>query len=76
MKATKKRVELFTEDFEEIQIDGIPEGFSFKVPSYKIGEKEYGGYFIAYIPFSEMKRVKANTEEELLELYKKEYGEK
>jgi len=56
--------------FEPIQIDSIPEGFSFKEPDITIGGQENKGRYIAYVPLTDI-ILKAITIEELLELWKK-----
>jgi len=71
MKATKESIKGLTNGLEPFQIDGIPEGFSFKYPSYIINGIEVGNYFIAFIPLTEVSSVVAQTEKELLDLYNK-----
>lgn len=56
--------------FELLQIDGIPEGFSFKEPNINIGGIEHQGNFVAYVPLTDI-ILKALTVEKLLELWKK-----
>ncbi len=56
---------------ESVQIDGIPEGFSFIKPDITIGGVEHKGEYVAYIPLSDWKSVYAQTKDQLLELYNK-----
>lgn len=61
--------------YEPVQIDGIPEGFSFKAPNLTIGDKEHIGGYVAFIPlrsWEEISRINAPTQERLLEIYNKE----
>lgn len=37
---------------EQVQVDGIPEGFAFKEPDITIGNKEYLGRYWAFIPLA------------------------
>lgn len=53
---------------EPVQVDGVPEGFSFKKPELQIGENIHTGEYIACIPLSDVS-VSAETKEELLEIY-------
>jgi len=53
MKYTKDSVaEEVKNKYEPVQIDGIPEGFSFKAPTLKIGIKEYEGDYYIFIPLT------------------------
>ena len=56
---------------ESVQIDGIPEGFSFIKPHITIGGVEHKGEYVAYIPLSDWKAVYAQTKAELVEKYNK-----
>lgn len=55
---------------ELVQIDGIPEGFSFREPAITIGGVEHSGLYIAFIPLSDWQLVKTPQKDELLSLYK------
>lgn len=60
---------------DPVQIDGIPEGFSFKTPTKQIGDTFVDSEFIALIPlayWSDHHSVKARDEVELVYLYKKQ----
>lgn len=74
MKVLKARVVEYIVErgLRSIQIDGIPEGFSFKEPDITIGGKDIIGDYIAFIPKSDWVVVKAKSTEELLKEYKKE----
>ena len=54
-----------------IQIDGIPEGFSYKLPSITISGVAHEGNYIAFIPLKEDEDVTDKTVEGLLDKYKK-----
>ena len=69
MKATRESVEQLAKDYEPIQVDGIPEGFSFKKPDITIGDKEHKGFYIAYLPLSENETVVAMNLHDLLKAY-------
>jgi len=56
--------------FEQVQIDSIPEGFSFKEPDINIGGIEHQGMYIVYVPLTDI-ILKALTIEKLLELWRK-----
>lgn len=71
MKATRESVELLTIGYEPIQVDGIPEGFSFKKPDITIGGKEHKGFYIAYLPLSNNETVVAMNIHDLLKHYNK-----
>jgi hypothetical protein len=51
-----------------IQIDGIPEGFSYITPLLQIGNNITGDDYVAFVP-NGTAIVKATTIKELLELY-------
>ena len=75
MKTTRASVEEFAKKkgYDPVQIDGIPEGFSWKAPDITIGGREHVGYFIAFVPLSEdegeRSSVVSQTKEGLLEAY-------
>lgn len=59
---------------EPVQIDGIPEGFSFRAPDIQIGDNHYQGGYVALLPrknWSTSPIVRAETGRELLNLYNK-----
>jgi len=72
MKATRATVEEYanSKGLEPVQIDSIPEGFSFKEPDITIAGVEHKGQYIAFFPLSEWSSVKAETIEQLLQGYK------
>lgn len=55
MMITRANVEVFaiSKGWEPIQIDGIPEGFSWKESDIKIGDKEIKGKIIKFKPLGE-----------------------
>jgi len=62
--------------YESIQVDGIPEGFSFKEPNITIGEIEHEGDYTAFIPNHD-EQVFSSNKEDLLFIYNlelKKYG--
>lgn len=69
MKTTRVSVEQLAKEYEPIQVDGIPEGFSFKKPDVTIGGKEHKGFYIAYLPLSEGETVVAMNVHDLLKEY-------
>ena len=77
MKTTRVNVEEFatSKGFEPIEVDGIPDGFAWKMPDITIGGKEHIGAYVAFIPLSEWDsssgKVVSDTVETLLELYNK-----
>lgn len=77
-KATRANVEEYTTKmgFSPVQINGIPEGFSFVEPDIQIGNQVHKGRYIAFIPLSDCKSVEADDTETLLQAYKIEYGTK
>lgn len=79
MKATRVNVERIATQrgLEPIQIDGIPEGFSFKAPDLEVGGKLYAGQYVVYVPNTE-KIVWGYHLDTLLEQYNLEieYGAK
>lgn len=76
MKVTHYTAQLYAQQngLEPMQIDSIPEGFSFKVPDITIGGRLHEGDYIAFIPLTEWgelgHKVTARTEFGLQELYK------
>jgi len=72
MKVTLASVQetIKNKGYEPVQIDGIPEGFSFKKPSITIGGKEHIGEYTAFIPLSDEKQVFSSSMEGLLKNYK------
>lgn len=69
---TRIRVEEYAHfnGLDNIQIDGIPEQFSFKEPDVTISDKFIKGQYVAFIPLSNWVTVKADTIHELKEKYK------
>ncbi len=53
MRNTRANVSERAKHLTPIQIDGIPEGFSFKVDDVTIGGKLHKGQYVAYIPRTE-----------------------
>lgn len=53
---------------QEVQIDGIPEGFSYKFPDITIGSQTHFGHYLSYVPMADS-IVRGKTQEELLENY-------
>lgn len=53
---------------EPVQIDGIPEGFSFKEPDLQIGEEIHVGKYVLFQPLG-VDAVRTETQEELLTSY-------
>lgn len=68
MRLTRANIQILIEGkgYEPVQIDGIPEGFSFKEPEIRIGNVSYQGQYIAFIPLSDDVRIAKDTPEELL----------
>lgn len=78
MKMTKANVAEYADkhSLEAVQIDGIPEGFSWKVADIQIGEDTHIGEYIAFAPLNSWddergNRLRAPTKQELLDFYKK-----
>lgn len=75
MKVTFASVQEKVKDkgLEPVQIDGIPEGFSFKEPDVQIGDRLHEGKYIAFIPLkewgNEASEVVSFTVEGLLKVY-------
>lgn len=55
MKITRANVEKYVKEkgLEPIQIDGIPEGFSWKEPDININRKQIKGRIIKFKPLGE-----------------------
>lgn len=55
MKITRANVADYAEKhgLEPVQIDGIPEGFSFKEPDITIGDIEHKGRIIRFKPMAD-----------------------
>lgn len=72
MKRTRANVAewALARSLEPVQIDGIPEGFSFREPEITINGKDSGGDLVAYVPLTEH-AVYGKDELELLTEYKK-----
>lgn len=72
MKATKVNVEQYAHKHGliPVQVDSIPEGFSFQEPDITIGDRLHKGCYVAFVPNSEQKMVKVEKPEDLLKEYK------
>lgn len=72
-KCTRFNVEVYANEkgLQPLQIDGIPEGFSFIEPDITIGGVTHSGMMIAFIPNSEGVSVRSNDLIELLDSYNK-----
>lgn len=55
-----------------IQVDGIPEGFSYITPSLTIGDHTYGDQYVAFVPMTEY-RAHAVTLPGILNNYNNEF---
>lgn len=80
MKWTRVNVEKFVKEkgLEPVQIDGIPEGFSFKEPDVTIGGRFHKGELAAFFPlhdWSDGFQVR-NNEKDLLAVYKEKCRKK
>lgn len=60
--------------YEDVQVDGIPEGFAFKEADITINGATYNGQYVAFIPLSMEHYVKAHTKEQLVAKYNTQYG--
>lgn len=71
MKQTRSSVEEYasSKGLRMVQIDGIPEGFSFIEEDIEIGGIHHQGKFIAFIPLSEGISIQESSEDSLLEKY-------
>lgn len=58
---------------EPLQIDGIPEGFSFIEPDVTIGGVDYSGMLVVFVPLKEWNDgvIRTKSLSELLDLYLK-----
>lgn len=76
MKITRAQVRTWAEErgLGPIQIDGIPEGFSFKEPDINIGGVEHAGKYVAYIPLSDWVSVYADDTQDLLTRYNEKHA--
>ena len=79
MKTTLESVTRYAlgQGWEPVQIDGIPEGFSYKKPDLGVGGILHKGGYVVFVPlqrFTEqhMGFYIADTEEELLKWYNKQ----
>lgn len=80
MKVTAALAERFGREkgLDPIQVDGVPEGFSFREPDLTIGSLTHKGGYVALIPLAsflsgeEVPMVKSETLGTLVELYKEE----
>jgi len=75
MKVTLASVQekIKNKGLEPVQIDGIPEGFSFKEPSITIGGVYHEGKYTAFIPlkeWDEISQVHSYSVDGLLKVYK------
>lgn len=76
MKVTLASIEdrIKNKGYEPVQIDGIPEGFSFKEPDITIGGEFHEGKYVAFIPLkewdTETSQVWSYSMKGLLEIYK------
>lgn len=82
MKATRANVEAYAKEkgLEPVQIDGIPEGFSYKAPDVIIGDKNYEGTYIVIYPGEEwdgtittLPHYTSATEERLVRMFNRGY---
>lgn len=73
MKITRANVEKYAEEkgLEPIQIDGMPEGFSFIEPDITIGEITHSGRLLAFVPNCEWASgaIMAENIKDLLDVY-------
>ncbi len=71
MKNTRANVEerAIQQGLIPIQIDGIPEGFSFKESDISIGGTNIIGEYIAFIPLTEQ-QISSTNQEDLIDTYK------
>ncbi len=76
MKITRELVASIAQSkgYEPVQIDGIPEGFSWKEPDLTVGETTHKGRYVAFSPLKDEQAdggvIRAETIEELLTIYK------
>ncbi len=79
MKTTRVSIEemIVPLGLTPVQVDGIPEGFSYQTPVLTIGKRECGGDYVAYIPLSNpLRSVMSPSIETLQTLYKAETKKK
>lgn len=71
-KITRVNIGKYVESkgLKAIQIDGIPEGFSFIEPDIKIGDKVHTGKLVAFVPLTH-EVIESFNMNELLENYNK-----
>lgn len=74
MKITRAYVSELAQQkgWEPVQLDGIPEGFSWKEADVTIGKEHHRGNYIAFAPLRTPEigsKLVATTKEELLNLY-------
>lgn len=72
MKATRANVEVYAKEhgLVPVQVDSIPEGFSFQKPDITIGDMLHRGAYVAFVPNSELKMIRVEKPEDLLKEYK------
>lgn len=72
MKWTRANVEVYAKQqgFTPVQVDSIPEGFSFKAPDLTIGDEIHQGKYMAFVPNSQEPVIAVKRPEELLHAYK------
>lgn len=72
MKATRANVEKYAADkgYIPVQIDSIPEGFSFREPDLQVGDVTYKGRYVAFLPNEEWHVISVERPEDLLKEYK------
>lgn len=75
MKITRASMHIYAKEhgLESVQVDGIPEGFSFRCPDINIGGKEHIGGYRAFKPLGEWgehKEATSQTISGLQECYK------
>ncbi len=72
MRYTRENVQqYYCRGANPVQIDGIPEGFSFKYPDLIIGGIVRWGKYKVFVPLTDIV-LSADTEEVLLDLYNKQ----
>lgn len=73
MKITKANVSKWATErgLIPVQLDGIPEGFSFKENDLTVGNVTNYGQYIAYVPLSDWETIYANSTKSLQDQYKK-----
>lgn len=77
MRLTRANIEEYAraKGWQAVQIDGIPEPFSYQIPDITIGGVEHkGGYVTFDLKSKEIKELRAETQQQLLKLYKQKYG--